>query len=138
MQRRDFITLLGGAAATLPLAARAQQPAGRVRRIGYLSIGSREQTLHLIQALEQSLRSLGYRVGENIGIEYRFGDGEMERLPALAADLVRLGVDIIIATGGNPATVAAIKATTTIPMVMTSGVDPVNTGLVASLAPPRR
>jgi putative tryptophan/tyrosine transport system substrate-binding protein len=136
MRRREFITLLGGVVATWPLAARAQQPAGRVHRIGYLSVSSREPTLHLIQAFEQSLRSLGYRVGENIAIEYRFGDGEMERLPALAADLVRLGVDIIIATGGNPATVAAMKATTTIPIVMTSGVDPINTGLVASLARP--
>jgi ABC-type uncharacterized transport system substrate-binding protein len=136
MRRREFITLLGGVVATWPLAARAQQPAGRVHRIGYLSVSSREPTLHLIQAFEQSLRSLGYRVGENIAIEYRFGDGEMERLPALAADLVRLGADIIIATGGNPATVAAMKATTTIPIVMTSGVDPINTGLVASLARP--
>jgi putative ABC transport system substrate-binding protein len=136
MKRREFIALLGGAAATWPLAARAQQPAGRVYRIGYLSISSREPTLHLTQAFEQSLRSLGYRVGENIAIEYRFGDGEMERLPALAADVARLGVDIIIATGGNPATVAAMKATTTIPIVMTSGVDPINTGLVASLARP--
>jgi putative tryptophan/tyrosine transport system substrate-binding protein len=136
MRRRELITLLGGVVATWPLAARAQQPAGRVHRIGYLSVSSREPTLHLIQAFEQSLRSLGYRVGENIAIEYRFGDGEMERLPALAADLVRLGVDIIIATGGNPATVAAMKATTTIPIVMTSGVDPINTGLVASLARP--
>jgi putative ABC transport system substrate-binding protein len=86
-------------------------------------------------AFEEGLRSLGYRVGENVAIEYRSVNGEMERLPALAADLVRLGVDIIIATGGNPATVAAMKATTTIPIVMTSGVDPINTGLVASGAP---
>ncbi len=136
MRRREFITLLGGTAATLPLAARAQQPAGRVYRIGYQSISSREQTLHLINAFEEGLRSLGYRVGENVVIEYRFADGEMERLPALTAGLVRLGVDIIIVTGGNPIAVAAMKATTTIPIVMTSGVDPVSAGLVASLARP--
>jgi len=135
MKRREFITLLGGTAAAWPLAARAQQPAGRVYRIGYQSIASREQTLPFIKAFEDGLRSLGYRVGENVVIEYRFADGQMERLPALAADLVRLGVDIIVATGTNPSTVAAMKATTTIPIVMTS-VDPVSTGLVASLARP--
>src|SRR5258705_7731230 len=133
MRRREFITLLGGTAATLPLAARAQQPAGRVYRIGYQSISSREQTLHLINAFEEGLRSLGYRVGENVVIEYRFADGEMERLPALTAGLVRLGVDVIV-TGTNPNTVAAMKATTTIPIVMTNSIDPIGTGLVASLA----
>ena len=135
MRRREFITLLGGAAATWPLAARAQQPAGRVYRVGYLTIASREQQLHLIKAFEEGLRSLGYRVGENVVIEYRFANGEMERLPALAAELVRLGVDVIV-TGANPNTVAAMKATTTIPIIMTNSVDPVSTGLVASLARP--
>jgi putative tryptophan/tyrosine transport system substrate-binding protein len=135
MQRREFITLFGGAAATWPLAARAQQPAGRAYRIGYQSIAPREPTLHLIKAFEEGLRSFGYRVGENVVIEYRFADGQMDRLPALAADLVRLGVDIIVATGINPSAVAAMNATTTIPIVMTS-LDPVGTGLVASLARP--
>ena len=135
MQRREFITLFGGSVATWPLAARAQQPAGRVYRIGFLSTGSREQTLHLIRAFEEGLRSLGYRIGENVVIEYRFAHGEMERLPALAAELVRLGVDVIV-TGGNPIVVAAMNATTTIPIVMTGGVDPVGAGLVASLARP--
>jgi putative ABC transport system substrate-binding protein len=135
MKRRDFIALLGSATVAWPLAARAQQPAGRVYRIGYQSIASREQTLPFIKAFEDGLRSLGYRIGDNVAIEYRFADGQMERLPALAADLVRLGVDIIVATGTNPSTVAAMKATTTIPIVMT-GVDPVSTGLVASLARP--
>jgi len=136
MKRRAFITLLGGTAATWPLAVRAQQPAGRVYRVGYLSIGSREQTLHFIKAFEEGLRSLGYRVGENVIIEYRFANGEMERLPANAAEVVRLGVDIIVATGTNPITVAAMKATTTIPIVMITGLDPVSAGLVASLARP--
>jgi ABC-type uncharacterized transport system substrate-binding protein len=136
MKRREFITLLGGATVAWPLAAPAQQPAGRVYRVGYLSIGSREQTLDFIKAFEEGLRSLGYRVGENVIIEYRFADGEIERLPANAADVVKLGVDIIVATGAIPNTVAAMKATTTIPIVMTTGLDPVSAGLVASLARP--
>jgi putative ABC transport system substrate-binding protein len=135
MQRREFITLFGGAVATWPLAARAQQPAGRVYRLGYLAIPFREQTLYGIKAFEEGLRSLGYRVGENVVIEYRFANTEMERLPALAAELVRLGVDVIV-TGFNPITVAARNATTTIPIVMTNGIDPVQAGLVASLARP--
>src|SRR6266404_4917650 len=134
MQRRELITLIGGAAAW-PLAALAQQPAGRVYRIGSLTISSREQTRHLFAAFEEGLRSLGYSVGENVATEYRFADGKLERLPALAADLVRLGVDVIV-TGDNPNTVAAMKATTTIPIVMTNSVDPVSAGLVASLARP--
>jgi len=136
MRRREFITLVGGAAATLPLAALAQQPAGRVYRIGYQSLASREQTLHFIKAFEDGLRSFGYRVGENVVIEYRFADGQIERLPALAADLVRLGVDIIIASGSIPSVAAAMKATTTVPIIMPATVDPVGAGLVASLARP--
>ena len=139
MKRREFIALLGGTAATpaflWPLAARAQQPAGRVYRVGYLAIASREQQLHLSKAFEEGLRSLGYRVGENVVIEYRFANGQLELLPALAADLVRLGVDVIV-TGVNPNTVAAMKATTTIPIVMANSADPVGAGLVASLARP--
>jgi ABC-type uncharacterized transport system substrate-binding protein len=135
MRRREFITLFGGAAATLPLAALAQQPAGRVYRVGYLAVSSREQQLHLIKAFEEGLRSLGYRVGENVVIEYRVADGQIERLPALAAELVRLGVDVIV-TGINPNTVAAMKATTIVPIVMTNSADPVGTGLIASLARP--
>jgi ABC-type uncharacterized transport system substrate-binding protein len=105
-------------------------------RIGYLSVASREQLLPFIKAFEEGLRSLGYRVGENVAIEYRFADGRTERLPALASDLVRFGVDIIIAAGSIPIVVAAMKATTTIPIVMPTGLDPVGTGLVASLARP--
>src|SRR5256886_11413365 len=135
MQRREFITLFGGTAATWPLAVRAQQPAGRVYRVGYLGIAAREQQLRSIKAFEEGLRSLGYRVGENVVIEYRLANGEMERLPALAAELVRLGVDIVV-TAANPNTVAAMKASTTIPIVMTSSTDPVSAGLVASLARP--
>ena len=135
VKRREFMTL-AGAAATWPLVARAQQPAGRVYKIGYQSVSSRERTLRFVKAFEDGLRSLGYRIGENVTIEYRFANGDMERLPALAADMVRLGVDIIIAAGSNPSTMAAMKATTTIPIVMTGSIDPVSTGLVASLARP--
>jgi putative tryptophan/tyrosine transport system substrate-binding protein len=134
MRRREFIMLFGGTAATWPLAAHAQQPAGRVYRIGYLSIISGEHS-YAIKAFEEGLRRLGYRVGENVVIEYRFADGELERLPALARDLVRLGVDVIVC-GNNVNTVEVMKATTTIPIVMTTSVDPVRAGLVASLARP--
>jgi ABC-type uncharacterized transport system substrate-binding protein len=135
MQRREFITFVGSVAAAWPLAARAQQPTGRVYRVGYLAVSSRKQQLHLIKAFEDGLRSLGYRVGENVVIEPRFAEGEMERLPALAADLVRLGVDVIVA-GTNVSALAAMKATTTIPIVMTNSAEPVSAGLVASLARP--
>ena len=111
MRRRAFIGLIGGAAAW-PLSVRAQQPTGRVYRIGYLTISSREQQLHLIKAFEDGLQNLGYRVGENVIIDYRFANGQMERLPALAEGL--LGVDVIV-TGANPNTVAVMKATKTIP-----------------------
>jgi putative ABC transport system substrate-binding protein len=136
MQRREFITLFGGTATTWPLAARAQQPAARVYRVGYLTVVPREQTLRSTKPFEEGLRSLGYRVGENVIIEYRFANGQIERLPGLAADLVRLGVDIIIVAGVNSTTLAAMKATRIIPIVMTVSVDPVATGLVASLARP--
>ena len=135
MQRREFITLLGGAATTWPVASRAQQPAGRVYRVGYLSNGSRDQTRSYISAFEDGLRSLGYHVGENVAIEYRFTNAEIERLPALAADLVGLGVDVIV-SGANPNTIAAMKATKIIPIVMANSADPVSAGLVVSLARP--
>src|SRR3954453_21903181 len=96
MKRRDFITLLSGAAATWPLSARAQQPAGRVYRVGYLAGGAQQTQLHFIKAFEEGLRSLGYRIGQNIAIEYRFADGGVQRLPTLAAELVRLGVEVIV------------------------------------------
>ena len=136
MRRRKFITVFGGTAAIWPLAAFAQQPAGRTYRVGYLSIASREQTLDLINAFEEGMRSLGYRSGENVTIEYRFAKGEMQRLAVLAADLVRRGVDVIVVAGVTPVVVAAMKATTTIPIVMTLGIDPVLAGVVASLARP--
>ena len=135
MRRREFVTLFGLAAATWPLAARAQQPARRVYRIGYLAIAFRERTPYATNAFEGGLRSLGYRVGENVVVEYRFAHGEMGRLAALATDLVGLDVDVIVC-GNNVNTVAVMKATTTIPIVMASSADPVSAGLVASLARP--
>ena len=117
-----------------PLAADAQQP-GKVYRIGYLQTSTREQQLHLVKAFEEGLRDLGYVVGRNVIMEYRFAEARPERLPALAADLVRLNVDVIV-TGINSNTVAAKQATMTIPIVMANSIDPVGAGFVASLARP--
>lgn len=133
MQRRALVTALGTAAAW-PLLARAQQPSGQVYRIGWLTTGSRGQQIHLIRAFEDGLRSLGYRVGDNVVIEYRFADGETERLTALAAELVRLGMDVIVT--GNTSLVAAMKATPTVPIIVPNSVDPVGAGLITSLARP--
>lgn len=116
--------------------AEAQQP-GKVYRIGYLQTSTREEQLHLVKAFEDGLRDLGYRVGQNAVIEYRFAEARPERLPGLAADLVRLNVDVIV-TGINSNTAAAKQATTTIPIVMANSVDPVGAGFVASLARPGR
>ncbi|MGX1170173.1 putative ABC transport system substrate-binding protein [Bradyrhizobium sp. USDA 372] len=127
--------LIGGAAATWPLGARAQQPARWRYRVGYLASASREQTLRNVGAFEAGLRSLGYRAGENVVIEYRFADGDMGRLAALATEVVGLGVDVIV-SGTNATTVAAMKATRTIPIVMANSAEPVSAGLVASLARP--
>jgi putative ABC transport system substrate-binding protein len=134
MKRREFIAAFGGAV-TWPLAARAQQPAGRIYRVGYLAGGSRQTQLKFTKAFDEGLRSLGYRVGQNIVIEYGFADGEVQRLRALAADMVRLGVDVIV-SGNSISTAAAMKATTTIPIIMASSADPVSAGFVASLARP--
>jgi putative ABC transport system substrate-binding protein len=135
MRRRELIVILGGAGVAWPPAARSQQPAGRIYRVGFFAISSRERSLRRVKAFEDGLGGLGYRVGENVVIEYRFADGEMERLPALASSLVRLGVDVIVC-GNNVNTIAAMTATTTIPIVMASSADPVSAGLVASLARP--
>jgi len=133
MNRRAFVTGLGAVLAA-PLAAEAQQ-AGKVYRIGYLLTATREQQAQLARAFEEGLRDLGYVPGRNVVIEYRFADGKLEQLPQLAQDLVRLKVDVIV-TGSNPHVIAAKQATTTIPIVMVSAVDPVGDGLVGSLARP--
>jgi ABC-type uncharacterized transport system substrate-binding protein len=135
MKRREFITLLGGAAAAWPLAARAQQSVAKVPRIGFLGNSTAELEANLIGPFRDGLRALGYEEGRNIVIEYRWAEGKYERFPALTAELIALKVDAIV-TAGTPASLAVKNATTTIPLVMVAVGDPVATGLVASLARP--
>jgi putative ABC transport system substrate-binding protein len=130
MIRREFIKLLGGAVAAWPLAARAQQPAERMRRIGILA----DEQWPPIDSLKQGLRNLGYVEGQNLEVVYRFAAGQAERYPGLAAELVALPVELIVALG-TPASVAAKRATEAIPIVLQTG-DPVATGLVRDLAHP--
>jgi putative tryptophan/tyrosine transport system substrate-binding protein len=134
MKRREFITLLGGAAVAWPLAARAQEPA-KAARIGFLGAVTADDLGHLIDVLRQGLRDLGYVEGKNIVIEYRWAEGKYDRLPELAAELVRLEVSAIV-THGTPGSLAARRATTTIPIVMAISGDAVATGLVQSIARP--
>jgi putative ABC transport system substrate-binding protein len=133
MKRREFITLLGGAAAAWPLAARAQQPAMPV--VGYLNFGSPEADTSKLTGVRRGLNQTGYIEGRNFVIEYRWAGNQVDRLPALAADLVQLQVTVILAAGVLPA-LAAKAATTSIPIVFSTGADPVQFGLVASLNRP--
>lgn len=134
MRRREFITLLGGAAAS-PILVRAQQRSA-MPILGYLSARSPEDTEHLLPAFLEGLAQRGYIDGRTVSIEYRWARGEYSRLPALATELIQLPLTVLVASGGEPSALAATAATKTIPIIYLIGGDPVKQGLAASLSQP--
>jgi putative ABC transport system substrate-binding protein len=134
MKRREFIALMGSAATAWPQAARGQQPATPV--VGYLFIGSSAESRDRVAAFQRGLKELGFVEGQNVAIEYRWADNQVDRLPELAADLIRRGVAVIAAPAGGDTASVVKDLTKTIPIVFSTGVDPVQTGLVRSLNQP--
>jgi putative tryptophan/tyrosine transport system substrate-binding protein len=130
VERREFITLLGGTAVAGPLAARAQQPAMPV--VGFMSSRSPEDSVHLLEAFRRGLKEGGFSEGQNVAIEFRWARGQYDLLPAMAADLVSRRVNVLTTAGGEPSALAAKRATSTIPIVFGLGSDPISIGLVES------
>src|SRR5215469_10050662 len=134
MRRREFITLLGGAAAAWPFSVRAQQPA--ISTIGYLSSRAPEDSANLLTAFRNGFAQSGFAEGQNVAIEYRWARGQYDRLSVLAAELVSRPVTLLAATGGEPVAFAALAATSAIPIIFIVGGDPVKEGLAASFSRP--
>ena len=135
MRRREFIALAGCTAAAWPVAARAEQPSS-MPVIGFLNSGSPQPFANYVSGFRFGLRQTGYIDGQSVTIEFRWAEGHYDRLPEMAADLVRRKVAVLVSTGGSPSVMAAKAATATIPIVFTIGIDPIHLGIVTSLSRP--